>query len=90
VRVGEQCCQQTHALLLGCQRMGTGDVLSTSQANAACKQLDITRVVDARRLMQQLRLCCMDGVHAFYTALQLAHLYFETPHELRKQRDAAA
>jgi len=49
-------------------------VFSTSQANAACKQLGITRAADARRLMQQLRLCCMDGVHAFYTALKLAHL----------------
>jgi hypothetical protein len=51
-------------------------VLSTGQANAACKQLGVTCAKDARRLMhcQQLRLCCMDGVHAFYTALKLAHL----------------
>jgi hypothetical protein len=49
-------------------------VLSTSRANAACKQLGVTRAADARRRMQQLRLCCMDGVHAFYAAHQLAYL----------------
>jgi hypothetical protein len=49
-------------------------VLSTNQANAACKQLGVTCAKDARRLMQQLRLCCMDGVHTYYTALKLAHI----------------
>jgi hypothetical protein len=49
-------------------------VLATSQANAACKQLGVTCAKDARRLMRQLRLCSMDGVHAFYTALKLAHI----------------
>jgi ribonuclease HI len=47
-------------------------VLSTRQANAACKLLGVKRAKDARALMQQLRLCCIDGVSAFYAALKLA------------------
>jgi len=49
-------------------------VFSTRQANAACKLLGIKRAKDGLLLMQQLRLCCVDGVHAFYTALKLAFL----------------
>ena len=49
-------------------------VFSTRQANAACKLLGVKREKNARHLMQQLRLCCVDGVHAFYTALKLAYL----------------
>ena len=47
-------------------------VFSARQANAACKLLGVVRVKDARHLMQQLRLCCVDGVHAFFTALKQA------------------
>ena len=49
-------------------------VVSTRQANAACKLLGVTRAKDIRRLAQQLRLCCVDGVHDFYSALKLAFL----------------
>jgi len=37
--------------------------------------LGVSNVKDAQRLMQQLRLCCMDGVHSFCSALKLAHLF---------------
>jgi len=49
-------------------------VFSTRQANAACKLLSVSNAKDAQRLMQQLRLRCMEGVHSFYSALKLAHL----------------
>jgi len=53
---------------------GMCGVISTRQANAACKTLGVSNVKDARYLMQQLRLRCVDGVHAFYAALKLAFL----------------
>jgi len=49
-------------------------VFSTRQANAASKLLGVSNVKDAQRLMQQLRLCCVNGVHSFYSALKLAHI----------------
>ena len=48
-------------------------VVSVRQANAACKLLGIARATVRRALMQQLRLCCVDGIQAFYAALKLAH-----------------
>jgi len=48
-------------------------VFSTRQANAACKLLGVSNAKDAQRHMQQLRLCCVDGVHSLFSALKLAH-----------------
>jgi hypothetical protein len=47
-------------------------VVSVRQANAACKLLGVARATARRALMQQLRLCCTDGIQAFYAALKLA------------------
>jgi hypothetical protein len=47
-------------------------VFSARQANAACKMLGVVKAQDARHLMQQLRLCCVDGVRAFLSALKQA------------------
>jgi hypothetical protein len=47
-------------------------VFSSRQANAACKMLGVADVMAARHLMQQLRLCCVDSVRAFYAALKQA------------------
>jgi hypothetical protein len=41
-------------------------VFSARQANEASKLLGFARAEDGRRLMQQLRLCCVDGIHTFF------------------------
>ena len=45
-------------------------VYSARQANAAVKSLGFARSEDGRFLMRQLRLCCVDGVHAHYSVLK--------------------
>jgi ribonuclease HI len=47
-------------------------VFCARQANAASKQLGCTRAKDAHRLMLELRLCCIDGIHSFFHALKIA------------------
>jgi hypothetical protein len=47
-------------------------VFSEGAANAACTQLGITRVKDARRIMRELRLLCIDGVRVHYHNLKSA------------------
>jgi ribonuclease HI len=47
-------------------------VFSARQANAALKSLDCIRAQDGRRLMQELRLCCVDGVQTFFQTLKNA------------------
>jgi hypothetical protein len=47
-------------------------VFSARQANAASKSLGFARAEDGRRLMQQPRLCCVEGVHTFFQVLKHA------------------
>jgi hypothetical protein len=47
-------------------------VFSAQQSNAAAKLLGFASAKDGRRLMQQIHLCCLDGVHHFYSALKIA------------------
>jgi hypothetical protein len=47
-------------------------VFSARQANAALKSIGCTRAQDGRRLMLELRLCCVDGVQIFFQALKNA------------------
>ena len=47
-------------------------VFSARQANAASKSLGFARADDGRRIMQQLRLLCIDGVHKLFHALKTA------------------
>jgi hypothetical protein len=47
-------------------------VFSARQANAACKVMGVAPAENGRGLMQQLRLCCVDSVHHFFSALKLA------------------
>ena len=47
-------------------------VFSTRQTNAAIKALNCKRADEGVKLMQKLRLCCLDGVHTFFQALKTA------------------
>jgi ribonuclease HI len=47
-------------------------VFSAQQSNAAAKLLGFAVAADGTRLMQQLRLCCLDGVHHFFHARKIA------------------
>ena len=47
-------------------------VFSTQQANSAIKTLNCTRETNGIKLMRQLRLCCIHGVHAHYQSLKNA------------------
>ena len=49
-------------------------VFSTRQANAALKQIGGTNAKHGRQLMQQLRLCCLHGLHQHFNALKIALL----------------
>ena len=49
-------------------------VFSTRQANAALKLIGVTNAKHGRQLMQQLRLCCLDGLHQHFNALKIALL----------------
>lgn len=50
-------------------------VFSSRQANAASKSLGFACAEDSRRLMQQLRLICVKGVHNLFESM-LSNLYF--------------